>query len=362
MIGSGGIGTYFLSVLPYLMRNFECLLFGDKNIIEDAIRDINARDAKAKESDINNQNGKDFLPYQILSCDVPGFSFKELLFFPNKLLSKINFCQAYYTPYCNIPKGISIPIFSTIHDVVFLDIPKLTSKAGTLIRKCFYQRAINKSSVIFTVSNFSAQRIKEHLKLRNKKIFVTYNAVPEWFSRDYFFDQNIKSGIIYVGNIKPHKGLSILIPAFQKALAKGLKTNLFIVGNAENFRTSDNSILSQIKNSENIIFTGKISDNELHKLYHSSALLIQPSLYEGFGMPPMEALCCGTNVIISDIPVFKEIYKDFPVTYFKSGDSDDLAQKILEKYDSPTPSVLPDTYNFEKTSAIIINTIRSNLK
>jgi len=354
MIGSGGIGTYFLSVLPYLLRNFECLLFGNENIIEDALKDIINRS--------NKDENAAMLPYIILKCDVPTFSFYELLFFPYKLLSKINKCQAYYTPYCNIPKGLTIPVFSTIHDVVFLDIPKLTSKAGAFIRKCFYQRAINKSSLIFTVSNFSAQRIEHHLKLKNKKLIVTYNAVPEWFNNDNFFDQQIKDGIIFVGNIKPHKGLSILISAFQRALSRGLKANLYIVGNAENFRSSDNTVLNQIKNSEHIIFTGKISDSDLHKLYHNSALLIQPSLYEGFGMPPMEALFCGTNVIISDIPVFKEIYKDFPVTYFKSEDIEDLTQKILQNYSAPSPSVLPEIYSFEKTSAIIINTIRSNIK
>lgn len=353
MIGSGGIGTYFLSILPYLLRNFECLLFGNEKLINENIKQIQIRN----ESD--NSYKSTFLSFEVLQCSLETFSLKELFFFPRSLLEKINECAAYYTPYCNIPGGIKIPVFSTIHDVVFLDIPSLTSKIGLIARKFFYQRAINRSKAIFTVSNFSAERIKAHLKVKNKPVIVTYNAVPEWFTDQADYNSSEKSDIIYVGNIKAHKGLHILIPAFIKALENGLKANLLIVGNADNFRTSDTSILSQISDSKNITFTGRISDEELHKLYHKSSLLIQPSLYEGFGMPPMEALSCGTNVIISDIPVFKEIYKDFPVTFFKSGDINDLSEKILKNYGASSPSNLPDIYSFEKTSAIIINEIRS---
>ncbi len=353
MIGSGGIGTYFLSILPYLLRNFECLLFGDEKLINENIKQIQIRN----ESD--NSHKSTFLSFEVLQCSLETFSLKELFFFPHSLLEKINECAAYYTPYCNIPGGIKIPVFSTIHDVVFLDIPSLTSKIGLIARKFFYQRAINRSKAIFTVSNFSVERIKAHLKVKNKPVIVTYNAVPEWFTEHADYNSSEKSDIIYVGNIKAHKGLHILIPAFLKALENGLKANLLIVGNADNFRTSDTSILSQISDSKNITFTGRISDEELHKLYHKSSLLIQPSLYEGFGMPPMEALFCGTNVIISDIPVFKEIYRDFPVTFFKSGDINDLSEKILKNYGASSPSNLPDIYSFEKTSAIIINEIRS---
>jgi len=347
MIGSGGIGTYFLSILPYLMCNFECLLFGNEKIIKESLEEIIKR----------NFSSGQLPPYEIIPCKVTTFSFTELLFFPSSLLKIINSCDAYYTPYCNIPKGITIPIYSTIHDVVFLDIPEITSKLGFIVRKWFYQRAMNKSAAVFTVSNFSAERIKEHLKVRNKPIIVTYNAVPEWFTNESFFDDAGKENILFVGNIKHHKGLHILVPAFKKAVEAGLKAKLIIVGNAENFRTGDSTILSEISGAENILFTGKVTDEKLRMLYRNSALLVQPSLYEGFGMPPMEALACGTNVILSDIPVFKEIYKDFPVTFFKSGDIDDLAEKLLKKYDSPSPPVPPDIYSFEKTSKIIINQI-----
>lgn len=333
MIGSGGIGSYLSALLPFFIENYECLLFGPKDKIEIF------------------KNEK----VELLYCDIPTFSFKELLSFPKEFSKIINQCDLYYSPYCNIPSGITIPIYTTIHDVVFLDIPGLAGKIGTFLRKCFYQHAINKSKTIFTVSNFSKDRIKHHLNDKNKKIIVTYNAVPNWFYKDVNKSIQKDDFILFVGNIKAHKGLHYLLEAFNKVLESGLNTKLKIVGNADNFRTQDNTIWNEIENlpKNAVEFTGRISDSELKTLYSSAKLLIQPSLYEGFGMPPMEALICGTNVVLSDIPVFTEIYKDFPVTFFKVQDSNDLAEKIISTYNKKSPESLPDIYSFEKTFNII---------
>ena len=89
---------------------------------------------------------------------------------------------------------------------------------------------------------------------------------------------------------------------------------------------------------EGIKFTGKISDEELLNLERKAKFLIQPSLYEGFGLPPLEALYLKTKPIISDIDVFKEIYSDLDVDFFKVNDSDDLVMKIKNS----NPVVNPD--------------------
>ena len=218
MLNSGGIGTYLESLLPYFIKAFDCTLLI-----------------------YNNQ--KDSLPAessncQIIETDIKTFSLKETFFFPAALKKIINQCDIFYSPYCNVPSGIKVPLFTTIHDIVFLDVADLSSKAGTLIRKYFYQRAINHSKVIFTVSNFSAQRIKEKLKLKNKPLIVTYNAVPGHFSADTSTPAPAKSekdnSLIYVGNIKKHKGLSYLLEAFEICKSKGLNCKLIIVGNADN--------------------------------------------------------------------------------------------------------------------------------
>ena len=341
MLNSGGIGTYLESLLPYFTKSFDCILLIYKN-------------------------QKDSLPdtvssAQIIETDIKTFSIKEMFCFPAALKKIINSCDIFYSPYCNIPGGINIPIYTTIHDIVFLDIADLSSKAGTLIRKFFYQRAINHSKAVFTVSEFSAQRIKEKLKLKNKPLIVTYNAVPGHFSADSQDEAQKDNSIIYVGNIKKHKGLSYLLEAFEICKNQGLNCMLVIVGNADNFRSGDTEIAKRLStaNKADIQFTGRISDSDLQNYYHKARLLVQPSLYEGFGMPPLEALSLGTNVVISDIPVFKEIYDGFPVTFFKTADSKDLAEKIMQAFNLPSPHNIPEKYSFKNTSEIIINSLRS---
>lgn len=341
MIGSGGIGSYITALLPFFTENHQCILFGNPENLE-----------KFK----NNKT-------EIVECSVKTFSLKELFAFPKFFSRKINECDIYYTPYCNIPSGIKIPVYSTIHDVVFLDVPGLASKTGCIIRKLFYQYAVLRSKLIFTVSEFSKQRIISNLHCK-KNIVVTYNAVPDWFYSSQ--SQNIQiekeNSILFVGNIKKHKGLSVLVDAFIAAKKQGFSAQLKIVGNSENFRTADESIFQKIQTApeNSIVFTGRISDEELKILYRTTKCLIQPSFYEGFGMPPMEAMSLGTNAIISDIPVFKEIYEKFPVIYFKTGDSEDLCKKLISIDSEKLQNVFfPEIYSFEKTFNIINENIKN---
>lgn len=361
MTNSGGVGSYLNALLPYLTKKNECTLLGDKNELE------KFKDEKTT----------------VISLDTKTFSLKELFAFPKEILKKINGCDIFYSPYFNVPGritgGIKIPVFTTIHDVVFLDVPGLASKTGTLARKFFYRYAVLKSEKIFTVSEFSKERIIHHLKCR-KPVVVTYNAVPDWFSRDTeSAEKNSKNAsapaespheiqkensILFVGNIKKHKGLSVLIDALIIAKKKGFNLTLKIVGNSENFRTADETVFKKIKDAPegSVEFTGRISDEELNELYRKTKRLIQPSLYEGFGMPPLEAMSLGTKAIISDIPVFREIYRNFPVTFFKAGNCNDLAEKLLSiKDETDEIKEFPQIYSFEKTAAIIQKTLEESL-
>lgn len=343
MTNSGGVGSYLNALLPYLTKKNNCILLGNK-------------------SELNKFKSQ---TTEIIDVNIKPFSLKELFAFPKKIAKKINSCDIFYSPYFNIPKGIKIPIYTTIHDVVFLDIPDLAGKSGTFIRKVFYNYAILKSKKIFTVSEFSKSRIIYNLNCK-KPIIVTYNAVPEWFLKNEN-ESKIKTekenSILFVGNIKKHKGLSVLIDALKIAKNKDFNLTLKIVGNAENFRTQDESIFNKINEvpKGSVEFTGRISDEELKNLYKKTKRLIQPSLYEGFGMPPLEAMSLGTKAIISDIPVFKEIYKDFPVTFFKSEDCNDLAEKLLSiKNEDDKILNFPQIYSFEKTADIIQKTLEND--
>ncbi|HCC36260.1 MAG TPA: glycosyltransferase family 1 protein, partial [Treponema sp.] len=89
------------------------------------------------------------------------------------------------------------------------------------------------------------------------------------------------------------------------------------------------------------------------------------SLYEGFGLPPLEAMTLGTHALVSDIPVFKEIYRDYPVVFFRAGDILDLKDKLLELLSEQKPeritlsNELLSRYTFEKTASIILHELET---
>lgn len=336
MIGTGGIGSFISELLPYFIDGNECLLIGTHEQCADFI--------KTGEADF-------------CFCDIQPFSVRELIGFPPDVCAKINHCDFYFTPYCNIPAGITIPIFSTIHDVVFLDVPGLTGFFGKKIRKLFYQRAVNASAAVFTVSEFSRERILHHLRCK-KPLEIVYNAAPAYLAQPLEAPVQKRNQILFVGNIKKHKGLHTLLDAFEIASENGFSAKLVIVGNADNFRTGDVETVRRLSGftAEKIEFTGRITNDELKMLYAQSRFLVQPSLYEGFGIPPLEALTVGTPALVSDIPVFKEIYAGFPVEFFKTGNAQDLAQKMLAFKDHEIDArELPGTYSYKNSAEKILD-------
>ncbi|MDR0289782.1 MAG: glycosyltransferase, partial [Treponema sp.] len=160
-----------------------------------------------------------------------------------------------------------------------------------------------------------------------------------------------------------HKGLDCLLDAFFLAKKEGLPHTLIIIGSKENFRTADTVVRQKI-NCDAVSFTGFISDERLMEYISAAALLVQPSLYEGFGLPPLEAMVLGTHALISDIPVFKEIYASYPATFFRAADPDDLKEKMMRLLfgQKPPSPVLPDAllykYAFEKTASIILEELK----
>ena len=161
-----------------------------------------------------------------------------------------------------------------------------------------------------------------------------------------------ENNIIYVGNVKPHKGINILLEAFSNLGDSGYK--LKIIGQKDNFLVGINFDEDKYKN---VVFTGKLTDNELYDEISKAKYLIQPSLYEGFGLPPTEALYLNTLPIVSSIDVFKEVYKDLSVIYFK--DVADLTN-ILSRENNielSTPEKVLEIYNYERVVKTILDNI-----
>jgi glycosyltransferase involved in cell wall biosynthesis len=344
MLDASGIGVYLRGILPWLLRSpHRFLLLGDTE--------------KLRPLAVNADNAV------IIGCGIKIFSPRELFFFPKNVLQKINEADLFYSPFFNIPGGIAVPVYTTIHDIIFPDMPGLTSPAGLFIRMRFFKRAVQKSRKIFTVSQFSKSRIEHYLGTA-KPVIVIHSAIQNAFLAYNAENPKIEKNetIVFIGNIKKHKGLDCLLGAFSLARAEGLPHRLTIIGGRDNFRTADNAFLRKIDSlgPDAVAFTGFISDTGLMEQLSRAALLVQPSLYEGFGLPPLEAMALGTQALVSDIPVLREIYAGFPVRFFRAGDIIDLKNKMMEMLFNKKPAslVLPkellSRYTFEKTAGAVL--------
>ena len=267
--------------------------------------------------------------------------------------SMVNQYDCFFTPSFIIPFGIKIPTFSMIHDLLFLDYRELTNgKIDYFIKKYFYKRCLKKSKHIFTVSNFTKDRIKANFPSYNKSITVVYNGLSKSlieYKQQNDIETLVKEDyIVFVGNIKKHKGISTLIDAVKTTNVK-----LYLIGEKENFITSEKDVLNV--DLPNICFTGRISDFELFSLISKAKFLVQPSIYEGFGLPPLEAMALGTKPIVSDIEVFKELYSKYDVIFFNVGSSDDLRNKIVGNLNNYELNAIDlSDFDYEKSIEIIV--------
>jgi len=166
--------------------------------------------------------------------------------------------------------------------------------------------------------------------------------------------------ILFIGNIKKHKGLDILLKAYRSAQENGFTPKLVIVGDNKRFKTVDKEIshLLEEELDSNIVYTGNISNEKLYIIIEQALLLVQPSVYEGFGLPPLEALYLGCNILLSDIPVFREIYTGFPVTFFDRDNLLELSEKIqtcskLGPVSTDIKQEIDKRYNFHRASNLI---------
>lgn len=316
-LGKSGIGRFLEGVLSCLPKEHEFVFFGDKEIIS-----------------------KYSLKGEIIDTKKDAFSFKGL--FDNT--KKINKYDAFFTPNFIFPFGIKIPVYTIIHDTIFLDYKDATKNyIDYLIKKTLIKRAVKKSEKIFTVSNFTKKRIAAYFKKANKKVEVVYAGISKKVLNYKMDKVEKKNQIVFVGNLKKNKNIIELIKAFDIVKQNNKDMKLLIIGESCH-KTKDDEVLKCL-NQSSIEFKGKIRDEELFKIISESRFLIQPSLYEGFGLPPLEALYLNTRPIISNIEVFKEIYKGLDVIYYSG--IDDLVNKILNSSYEGVKKPIDNEYCFE---------------
>jgi len=209
----------------------------------------------------------------------------------------------------------------TIHDLAVWDFPSAYSFPFRIFYKLLLPRIAHKALKIVTVSKFSKSRIMEILSIKEERIAIISNAAANFFCKS---ESEKQKYILAVSSIDPKKNFKRLIKAFQKANLPDYK--LYLAGNAHGI-FQDNGLKSLIEADSRIQFTGYVSDSELEKLYQRADFFVYPTLYEGFGIPPLEAMASGCPVIASEIPAIQEVCGD-ACLYINPESVNDIADKI----------------------------------
>ncbi len=194
-----------------------------------------------------------------------------------------------------------------IHDVAFMRNRQWFSKKFYFYYKFIVARAAREALKIITVSEFSKREICELLNISADKIEIVYGAAPNE-SGDGDGKAICRSGryILAVSSLDPRKNFGNLIEAF---VTSGMRDVRLIIVGSQSGIFRNKKLKEAIGSNPDIIFTGYVSDRELADLYRSAELFIYPSLYEGFGIPPLEAMACGCPVIVSRASSLPEILR-----------------------------------------------------
>lgn len=246
-----------------------------------------------------------------------------------------------------IPFFRPCPVVTTIHDICFEHYKDIFTMREYVRQKLLVRYAAKHSNRIITVSEFSKKDISDCYGITERKITVTYNAVSDAFRKLETKELNVgelckKFGIcgkyvLCVCNLQPRKNLKRLILAFGKLCSDyQYEGQLVIVGKKawrydEIFDTANETEnnIKEMSNTDKIIFTDYVTEFDLVRLYNGAQCFVYPSYYEGFGIPPLEAMSCGVPVAVAETSSLPEVVGDAG-RYFDPFSVDSICNSMMK--------------------------------
>ncbi|HMK53515.1 MAG TPA: glycosyltransferase family 1 protein, partial [Methanobacteriaceae archaeon] len=219
-----------------------------------------------------------------------------------------------------------VPKIMTIHDLTPIIMPETHSTKYRRWWRWNFTLNLIKDKVdhFITISHSTKNDCMKYLNIPEEKITVVHIAVDEIYkpiiNKDQIYDE-IRSNygivdpfILFVGTLEGRKNIPTILKAFHKLKKKGINHKLVLVG-MKGWNLDD--IFESIKHlnlQDEIIFPGYVPESDLVKLYNLADVFVYPSLYEGFGLPPLEAMSCGCPVLTSNVSSLPEVVKDAGIT------------------------------------------------
>lgn len=317
MINHSGIGTYIKSVITALGEHYDLIALGPAEILKTQAQGNVVR---------------------IINLKSSIYTIAEQL----ELYLKIPECDLFLSPHYNIPLFLKrankrAVIIHDVNHLAFIDQLSITKK---FYAKFMINAAVRKSDKIITISEFSKSEILKYTQADEAKIaIVNYGIDKQKYqkqsSQDHISSLRKKYNLpekylLYVGSTKPHKNFSGLVKAFNLVLESYPGKKLVVVGIKPDELVNIQDIYNIPENhgvGNNLIFTSYVEENDLTEIYKNALCLVFPSIYEGFGIPTLEAMASGCPVIASNMASIPEVC-DNAAIYFDPKNIKDIADRI----------------------------------
>jgi glycosyltransferase involved in cell wall biosynthesis len=244
--------------------------------------------------------------------------------------------DVFHEPHYTLPVGMKDSSVVTIHDIIHLRFPQFFGKFQRLYSHSMIWHSLRNSRFVIADSEYTKKDILSTFRTPPDKIKVIHLGVGEQYQslgdRDRIeeFRKRFRIDrpfVLYVGNVKPHKGIDTLLSAFNVVWRKE-DLDLVLVGGSIRQDPLLQSLAVEFGMEDRIKELGRVKDDDLVTAYNAAEMLVLPSRYEGFGLPALEAMACGTPVIVSDAASLPEIVGNAAIV-FKVGSVGELADGFL---------------------------------
>ncbi|GMU65156.1 MAG: glycosyl transferase [Acidobacteriota bacterium] len=248
----------------------------------------------------------------------PGYSLRELVTLPRAL--RRAGADLFHAPHYVLPLGLPCPAIVTVHDLIHLRFPGQRTRLELAYARWMIGRATRIAARVLAVSEATATELVDRFDVERDRVEVIANGVDEEFRREVsevelaaaLAELDLAPGyLLFVGNPKPHKNLERLLEAYSRLrAARAVTPALVLAGDRDGDRSPVSGWIAAAGLEGSVVRVGHLPAARLPALYRGAALLVQPSLWEGFGLPVAEAMAAGVPVVAADRGALPEVAGD----------------------------------------------------
>ena len=305
---------------------------------------------------------------RLVETSARSFTLREQLQLPGQLRELSP--DVLHYPYTIMPLATPRPYVLTVHDIIPLRFPQYFSVGQRMLYRLFLKITLNSAACVICVSEVTRSELNSVLSVESDRLYVVHEGVSEEFqpcAADELARVRTRYGLpedylLYLGSNKPHKNLAALVDAYARVHSAPV---LVLAGTEDPRYPEARCRVDSLNLEKRVRFVSSIMEKDLPALYGGATAFLYPSIYEGFGLPPLEAMACGVPVVCSDIPSLRETTGDAALR-FDPGNTDSIAaslERIVQ--DSKLRTVLKDRgfrhsaeYSWEKAAEKTVSIYR----